>query len=124
MRHEDLARDRVGLACGVHVHPVQEVTSVRLDDFEVRVKPDDASHRVSQSSKVILEIKCQHSKNMRNQIGARMLLHARRSGTAGGRKLPVRSEEMAAISGGRARRATSAGTHARQMAQHGSARHT
>ena len=77
-RHEDLARERVGLACGVHFHPVREVTSVRLDyDFEVRVKPDGTSHRVPQSSKVILEIKCPHSKNMRNQIGARMQLHAR-----------------------------------------------
>ena len=77
-RHEDLARERVGLACGVHFHPVQEVTGVRLDDdFEVRVKPDGTSHRVPQSSKVILEIKRPHSKNMRNQIGARMQLHAR-----------------------------------------------
>ena len=77
MRHEDLARERVGLACGVHFHPVREVTGVRLDDFEVRVKPDGTSHRVPQSSKVILEIKCPHSKNMRNQIGAIMQLHAR-----------------------------------------------
>ena len=54
------------------------MTSVLLDDgFEVRVKPDGTSHRVPQSSKVILEIKCPHSKNMRNQIGARMQLHAR-----------------------------------------------
>ena len=62
---------------GVHFHAVREVTSVDLDDFEVRVKPDGTSHRIPQSGKAILEIKCLHSKNMRNQIGARMQLHAR-----------------------------------------------
>ena len=51
--------------------------SVQLDDFEVRVVPDGASDVVPQKSKVILEIKCPHSKNMRNQAGTRMQLHAR-----------------------------------------------
>ena len=80
VRQEAPARDKVSRACGVLFHPVEEVASVRLGDVEVRVKPDGASDPVPQRSKAILEIKCPFSKNMRNQIGARMLLHARQSG--------------------------------------------
>ena len=77
LRHEAPARRKISRACGVVFYPVEEVSSVRLGDVEIRVKPDGASDAVPHRSKAILEIKCPFSKNMRNQIGARMSLHAR-----------------------------------------------
>lgn len=75
--HEASARHKISRACGIWFHPVEEVASLHLGDVEVRVKPDGATDIVPQRSTAILEIKCPFSKNMRNQIGSRMSLHAR-----------------------------------------------
>ena len=77
VRQEARARHKISRACGILFHPVREVASVHLGDVEVRVKPDGATDIVPQRSNAILEIKCPFSKNMRNQIGSRMSLHAR-----------------------------------------------
>ena len=77
VRQEASARHRISRACGIWFHPVEEVASLHLGDVEVRVKPDGATDIVPQRSNAILEIKCPFSKNMRNQIGSRMSLHAR-----------------------------------------------
>ncbi len=67
----------VSRALGARFYPATSVASLHLGDFEIRVKPDGGNDIVPQQSKVILEIKCPYSKNMRNQIGTRMQLHAR-----------------------------------------------
>ena len=39
IRQEGPARERVSCACGVYFYPVEDVTRVRLGNYEVRVKP-------------------------------------------------------------------------------------
>ena len=77
LRQEAPARERISRACGVLFYPVQEVVSVLLGKYEVRVKPDGANGSDPRQISALLEIKCPYSKNMRNQIGSRMKLHAR-----------------------------------------------
>ena len=77
VRQEAPARERISHACGVHFYPVEYVTRVNLGEYQVRVKPDGADNTDPRNVEALLEIKCPHSKNMRNEIGSRMRLHAR-----------------------------------------------